>query len=97
MKSLIKRLSRRLMNKLFTDNNLLIEFSYSGKKGKYKFTTLEICSVIFGKFVIDYMFSLSIFAQGCNVLYETLIILYVLYHNCYGIKLLLYIFFKPLY
>lgn len=55
MKSVVKR----LMSKLFSDS-LLSEFSYTGKKGKKKFSSLFICSVIFGKdsiiniIVIDY-------------------------------------------
>lgn len=43
-----KMMIKRIMIKLFTDQ-LLKHFSYSGKKGKNKFSQLAICSVIFGK------------------------------------------------
>lgn len=36
------------MGKLFSDN--LLQYSYSGKKGKKKFSNLIICSVIFDKY-----------------------------------------------
>lgn len=50
------------MSKLFSDS-LLSEFSYTGKKGKKKFSSLFICFVIFGEYsiiiyynVIDYIY-----------------------------------------
>jgi hypothetical protein len=56
----VKSVVKRLMSKLFSDS-LLSEFSYTGKKGKKKFSSLFICSVIFGEYsiiiyynVIDY-------------------------------------------
>ncbi|CAH1732122.1 unnamed protein product [Aphis gossypii] len=42
----VKSVVKRLMSKLFSDS-LLSEFSYTGKKGKKKFSSLFICSVIF--------------------------------------------------
>ncbi|XP_025407093.1 uncharacterized protein LOC112681044 [Sipha flava] len=42
----VKAMVKRLMSKLFTDN-LLSDYSYTGKKGKKPFSTLFICSVIF--------------------------------------------------
>eukprot|EP00102_Acyrthosiphon_pisum_P026802 XP_016664012.1 PREDICTED: uncharacterized protein LOC107885091 [Acyrthosiphon pisum] len=41
-----KAMVKRLMSKLFTDD-LLSDYSYTGKKGKKPFSTLFICSVIF--------------------------------------------------
>jgi hypothetical protein len=45
----VKAMVKRLMSKLFTDN-LLSDYSYTGKKGKKPFSTLFICSVIFGRY-----------------------------------------------
>lgn len=45
----IKSMIKRIMSKLFTDE-LLKLYSFSGKKGKIKFSHLAVCSVIFGKF-----------------------------------------------
>lgn len=42
---------KRVMAKLFKDE-LLKDFSYTGKKGKKKFCCLGCCSVIFGKYYI---------------------------------------------
>lgn len=42
------------MAKLFKDE-LLKDFSYTGKKGKQKFSNLATCSVIFGKIYYDYI------------------------------------------
>eukprot|EP00102_Acyrthosiphon_pisum_P025019 XP_016662229.1 PREDICTED: uncharacterized protein LOC107884500 [Acyrthosiphon pisum] len=42
----VKAVVKRLMGKLFKDE-LLKDFSYTGKKGKKKFSTLTTCSVIF--------------------------------------------------
>jgi len=44
---------KRIMAKLFTDE-LLNFFSYSGKKGKTKFSDQMICPIIFGKMNIIY-------------------------------------------
>ncbi|XP_025407337.1 uncharacterized protein LOC112681288, partial [Sipha flava] len=41
-----KSMIKRIMSKLFTDE-LLKLYSYSGKKGKDKFSSLAVCSVIF--------------------------------------------------
>jgi len=38
---------KRIMSKLFADE-LLKLYSFSGKKGKDKFSSLAVCSVIFG-------------------------------------------------
>ncbi|XP_022169926.1 uncharacterized protein LOC111033481 [Myzus persicae] len=42
----VKSMVKRLMAKLFKDE-LLKDFSYTGKKGKQKFSNLATCSVIF--------------------------------------------------
>eukprot|EP00102_Acyrthosiphon_pisum_P019491 XP_016656701.1 PREDICTED: uncharacterized protein LOC107882615 [Acyrthosiphon pisum] len=42
----VKSVVKKLMSKLFSDS-LLAEYSYTGKKGKKKFSSLFICSVIF--------------------------------------------------
>jgi len=47
----IKAMVKRVMAKLFKDE-LLKDFSYTGKKGKKKFCDLGCCSVIFGKYYI---------------------------------------------
>lgn len=47
----VKSVVKRLMSKLFSDS-LLSEFSHTGKKGKKKFSSLFICSVIFGEYLI---------------------------------------------
>ncbi|KAF0749345.1 DUF4806 domain-containing protein [Aphis craccivora] len=44
----VKLVVKRIMSKLFCDN-LLSSYSYTGKKGKDKFSTLSVCSVVFGK------------------------------------------------
>jgi len=46
-----KAMIKRIMSKLFTDE-LLKLYSFSGKKGKTKFSNLAVCSVIFGKLII---------------------------------------------
>jgi len=43
-----KAMVKRIMSKIFKDD-LLKNYSYSGKKGKTPFSSLAICSVIFGK------------------------------------------------
>jgi len=40
---------KKLMAKLFTDD-LLSNYSFSGKKGKKPFYLLVICSILFGKY-----------------------------------------------
>jgi len=45
----VKAMVKRLMVKLFTDN-LLSNFSFSGKKGKKPFSSLITCSILFGKY-----------------------------------------------
>lgn len=50
----VKAMVKRLMSKLFTDN-LLSDYSYTGKKGKKPFSTLFICSVIFGRYQLKYI------------------------------------------
>jgi len=40
---------KRLMAKLFTDD-LLSNYSFTGKKGKKPFFSLTICSILFGKY-----------------------------------------------
>ncbi|XP_050066478.1 uncharacterized protein LOC126555623 [Aphis gossypii] len=42
----VKAMVKRMMYKLFNDE-LLKNYSFTGKKGKMKFSTLAICSVIF--------------------------------------------------
>lgn len=42
---------KRIMNKLFTDK-LMSQYSFTGKKGKNKFSSLFVCAVIFGKLCI---------------------------------------------
>jgi len=49
----VKSMVKRLMAKLFKDE-LLKDFSYTGKKGKQKFSNLATCSVIFGKMYYYY-------------------------------------------
>lgn len=49
----VKSVVKRLMSKLFTDC-LLSNYSYTGKKGKNKFSNLFICSVIFGEYTNNY-------------------------------------------
>jgi len=44
----VKLTIKRLMSKLFT-NGLLSNYSYTGRKGKKKFSSLSVCSVVFGK------------------------------------------------
>lgn len=50
----VKSMVKRLMAKLFKDE-LLKDLSYTGKKGKQKFSNLATCSVIFGKVYYDYI------------------------------------------
>lgn len=54
------------MGKLFKDE-LLKDFSYTGKKGKKKFSTLAICSVVFGE--LNYIINniLQIFNNNVNL------------------------------
>jgi len=45
-----KAMVKRIMSKIFKDE-LLQNYSFTGKKGKTPFSSLAICSVIFGKFM----------------------------------------------
>lgn len=51
----VKSMVKRLMAKLLIKDELLKDFSYSGKKGKQTFSNLATCSVIFGKIYYDYI------------------------------------------
>jgi len=53
---------KRIMNKLFADE-LMSQFSFTGKKGKNKFNNLFVCAVIFGKLCV-YIYLLNV-----NIIY----------------------------
>lgn len=48
-----KAMVKRIMSKLFKDE-LLQNYSFTGKKGKTPFFSLAICSVILSKFIFLY-------------------------------------------